>query len=996
MGYTRFHFLICFSGLSLLFSSIPASGQVVTATVYGAVLDQSGAVISGARIKATNAGTNATSAAATNEAGEFTIATLQAGVYSFAIEAAGFKALRRSGVNLASGERIRLNFTLEVGAVSERLEVTGETPLLNTVNAEQRSNVEEIRITELPIVRRDWTNLLGLSTGVQTTGGAVRLNGLAPASFRLTVDGTDATQDTEQPSFTMSGNFNFIKGVSTEAIAEVNLAKGIASAEIANTMSGNVNIHTKSGSNDLHGSLFHLHQNENLNSREQFLRNKPSLVYNQFGGSLGGPVVRNRLFFFGVYEGYRQRGFSTLSAPVPTKEFRDRVLARSPIYAKTFGVFPLPNQSYPPGATTGGFIGAGTQSSNDNHAVARMDWHAAGNTIVTGRYTRSRPDRINPRVVEVNSRSWIGTIEQGTLNVTRASSGWTSESRFGVNYNLVPRLDNIYTLYEQDNAFNGITGLGFSLDGETLTREGYSYSIEQIFGTTRGRHSLKMGGIFLQTAGKRANTEIPILTFANEADLIANIPSRGRVTIGIDEFKASTKTIGFFLQDDFKFSQNLVLNLGVRWDYYTVPKERDGRLFNRAQPFGTGSYLPPDEIWKADWNNFSPRIGFAYSLQESKTVIRGGAGIFHNPRTLFGGPVDLVRNSLVEPFRVEFSRQDAVNNAVFRWPVSNDAVRRFVRGPGGLIGDTAINNDFPYPLSYQWTLTVQRTLAGGFVLETGYVGTRGLNMMMVRFWNPPDRLTGVRPYAGFTEFRYRDAGEHTHFHSWQTTLRRRYSSGFLFNINYTFANSTSYTDQADLLLPGSVQDIHNVRADKGPPNEDVRHRFVSDFIYELPFARSSTSRVLKNVAAGWQAAGILNAQTGQPFTITQPSGLQSSRPDYIGGPALLDNPTETLLHINRAALGLVPLAPASGLPVRPGNIGRNALRQVGFWTMDVSFSKRFFVTERINLKFGVDLLNAFNHTNLSSLVTNINSGTFGRYQGTRGSRAVQLEMRLAF
>jgi hypothetical protein len=193
-----------------------------------------------------------------------------------------------------------------------------------------------------------------------------------------------------------------------------------------------------------------------------------------------------------------------------------------------------------------------------------------------------------------------------------------------------------------------------------------------------------------------------------------------------------------------------------------------------------------------------------------------------------------------------------------------------------------------------------------------------------------------------------------------------------------------------------VQDIHNVRADKGPPNEDVRHRFVSDFIYELPFARSSTSRVLKNVAAGWQAAGILNAQTGQPFTITQPSGLQSSRPDYIGGPALLDNPTETLLHINRAALGLVPLAPASGLPVRPGNIGRNALRQVGFWTMDVSFSKRFFVTERINLKFGVDLLNAFNHTNLSSLVTNINSGTFGRYQGTRGSRAVQLEMRLAF
>lgn len=500
----------------------------------------------------------------------------------------------------------------------------------------------------------------------------------------------------------------------------------------------------------------------------------------------------------------------------------------------------------------------------------------------------------------------------------------------------------------------------------------------------------------MQTAGMRANTEIPVLTYASEADLIANIPSRGRVTIGIDEFKVVTETIGLFFQDDFKFSQRLVLNMGVRWDYYTVPNERDGRLFNRAQPFGTGPYLPPDQIWQADWNNFSPRIGFAYSLHDAQTVLRGGAGIFHNPRTLFGGPVDLVRNSLEEPFRVEFSRQDAVNHAVYRWPVSNDAVRRFVRGPGGLIGDTAINPDFPYPFSYQWTLTLQRSLPVGFILETGYLGTRGLNLMMVRFWNPPDRITGVRPYPGFTEFRYRDAGEHTHYHSWQTTLRKRFAQGFLFNVNYTFASSTSYTDQADLLLPGSVQDIHNVRADKGPPAGDVRHRVVADFIYELPFARSRSRGVLRNLFSGWQAAGILTAETGQPVNLTQPSGLQSSRPDYIGGPPLLSDPTKTLLHINRAAFAPVPLAPTSGLPIRPGNVGRHALRQVGLWNLDLSLSKRFWLGDRMRLQFGADLLNAFNHTNLTSLQTNITTGTFGRYLGTRGARVVQLEGRLSF
>src|SRR5262249_24876527 len=179
---------------------------------------------------------------------------------------------------------------LEIGLLTETIEVKGESLLINTANSEQRSNLDVIRVQDLPTTRRDWTNLLNLTTGAQVSGGSVRLNGLAPSSFRLTGDGTDANQDNELPSFSMSGSFNYIKSVSTEAIAEVNIAKGIASAEIANTMSGNVNIITKSGTNNFRGSVFWLNNVEDLNARNQFLTTKPGLVYNQFGGSFGGPI----------------------------------------------------------------------------------------------------------------------------------------------------------------------------------------------------------------------------------------------------------------------------------------------------------------------------------------------------------------------------------------------------------------------------------------------------------------------------------------------------------------------------------------------------------------------------------------------------------------------------------------------------------------------------------------------------------------------------------
>ena len=978
-----------------------AVAQVVTATLYGTVVDPNGASIPAARVTMVNVDRGSTLIREADGAGEVSFPSLPIGEYTITVEAKGFKTLKRTGINLSAGQDLRMTLSMDIGQLSETVEVKSETPLVNTVNAEQRSNLEGARIQELPVSRRDWTNLLNLSPGAQVGGTSVRMNGLPPSSLRITVDGTDATQDNEQPSFAMSGGFNFIKGVSTEAIAEVNVAKGIASAEIANTMSGNVNIITKSGTNNFHGTLFWLNNVENLNARNQFLRTKPGLTFNQYGGSLGGPIIRNRIFFFGAYEGYRLRGFQALNGQVPTPEFKARIGAVTRIYDKMFSVFPTPNQPYNPSAITGTWIGAGTEQGRDDHATIRGDYNITSSTILSTRYTRARPFRLTPNVVAANFRTWDGAVEQGTANITHARPTWTYETRFGVNYNRVPRLDHYYDLTAADPSYTGITGLGFSTGGELNAREGYTWSIEESIAKQLGRHSIKFGGIFLQQHARRTNVESPQVNFGSESAMLTNIPNAVQVTLGLREFDLRTNTLGFFVQDDFKISQRLVINMGLRWDYFSVPKERDGRLFNRAQPFGTGPYLPGDAIYKPDTNNFAPRIGFAYTLDKTgKTVLRGGAGMFYSPIPLFAGPVDLIRDDLQTPFRVNVSRTDVLASGdVFRWPVSNDTVRQYVRRQPSLIGDTALNTDFPNPFSYQWTLGIQHELPGAIVIDTAYVGTRGVHLQLVRFWNQVDRITGIRPVPGFTEFRYRDAGESTFYSAWQTSVRKRFSAGLSLGLAYTYASAYSYTGQADLLLPTAVQDAFNIRADKGPPDDFVRHNFATDFVYELPFARAGggNSLLVRNLAGGWQVSGIFTARSGNPVNITQSTAFQGSRADYLGGSnCQFEDYTATLRYLNRSCFAPVTIGAQSGVPVRPGNIGRNAIFAPGFWNLDLSTAKRFFITERFEGKIEAQMLNALNHTNLSGLQGNIINSAFGLFTSTRGARVIQMNLRLMF
>lgn len=996
MPLPKFSRRLTFAVAALLLCATMIRAQVTTATIYGNVTDASGAQVAGATVSVLNRQTGSTQSATTDDTGEFTFNFLPVGAYDITITAGGFKEQAQPNVELAGGQRVRLSYALEVGEVTEKVTVTSETPIINAVNAEQLISHDTTEVREMPLARRDWTNLLNVGTGVEVRGSGggsgVSLNGLPAGGFSLTVDGTQASASAEETSLSSFGNFNLIKVVSLEAISEINVNKGIIPAEYANTLSGNVGLITKSGTNEYHGSLFHNYQGRVLNARNQFLATRPNEVFNQFGGSFGGPVIKNKLFFFGVYEGYRQRRFVAINSDVPTSEFRARTVAAVPAYRQFFDTLPLPNQPYAPNAQTGVFIGASSSQANDDHLVFRVDYNFNDTNRINSRYTRGRPDSLTPRVSPVNSRTFTGLDDSFTTSYFRTGAAFSAETRFGFNRNDVTRLDEIYNL-----GVAGIDGLNFTNNGgEILASRGKGYSIEEIFALNRGRHSIKFGGIFQYQTQTRENAETPLIRFNNEAELVANDPNRLQVTFGLRPYEIRYWNNGYFVQDDFKIRPNLVINLGLRYDFFSVPSEKDDRLFNRQEPFGLGPLIPTsDNIYTPDRNNLAPRVGFAWTVDESgRTVVRSGFGVFYT-RSPLRNILEVVRNAIDEPFRVVYSRAEAQALGL-RYPVTNAGVLPLARNPNAPWTGATINPAFPTPYSMQWLLSASRQLTNTLAVDTAYVGTRGVKLLYNRQINTVNRVTGARAFAGFGEFRHFDTSESTSYHAWQTNAQKRFSDGFLVNANYTWSRSISFGG-GDLTTLDAPQDPNNLGLERGPSPFDITHRFATDFLYELPFARwFSTDELGKRLLfGGWQASGIFRAETGPPFTIATPSSIIGQRVDYSGGPVYLDTPNR-LAYVNRAAFAQVPIIQASGASARPGTLGRNALRLPGFWNLDLTLAKNFALTETVRLQLRGDLFNAFNHTNFSSVNTTITSGNFGNFTATRGARVVQLNLRFVF
>ena len=1018
--------------LASLFFAVPVIAQVTTATLYGIVRDSSGSMLPGATVTLVHEETGVSRVVMTDGTGEFAATALPVGPYTLKIELQGFKTHETRGVALAAGQIARQSYTLEVGRLAETVVVEGTTPLLKTASSEQMETIGAIQVAELPLARRNVTGLLRLAPGVDPTGGprGVRFNGVGKHGAGITVDGTDANSIPEGRGISQYGGENYIDIMSIEAVQEVQLAKGVLAAEYGGVVGGQVNLISKSGSNRFRGSLFENYQGEELNARDIFLsasQPKPSVKFNQFGGSLGGPIFRNKSFFFGTYEGYREDAGVRVTATVPTQQLRSDLLAALPFPETTIVLDTLPLPTEIRNADVGLFVGTGNRRRTENHVLAKADTWLVTGGLLSVTYTRMRPFSRIPRanLGGANDREFRHRQDRIASNFVLTRSKWVSETRVGFNRSDMERVDLFFEVRdpkrEETNLWGrrmgqiNISGLFSTPSTEVWDMNGTAYTLDQKLSRSAGRHLMKLGVRWARQTGSRSNPENPVFRFANKADALANIPTEVRPTFGAPPHTSHLDEIGGFVQDDWRVGGRLVLNLGVRYDYYATVKLRPTtdipvQIVNLApaadfRKMDFGPPLDPLKPYNPDgWVNLGPRVGFAWTVDGSReSVIRGGVGVLYSPQM----PAVVRQGAAhpVVPFRTSWNRTEALAKDL-HWPSYNDDLRSIVErdAAGKPFFFSLIDPHLQNPYTIQTMLNYQRGLGRTLMAEAGYVRVDGREFLLQRLFSLAiDRATGARPNPalGAPGGYYVDNGQTSEYNALQTSLRKRFSRHHSFDVHYTLSKGRA-TQGGDVgaYYQGDfedfTQDFFNPEADRGPTVSDARHRLTTDVVVELPWFRNRGPAWIRQVLGGWEVSGIFSARSGERLLITQSSGIPNSRPDYAGGDPVLANWRETRQYLNPASFALVPTSPLTRATLRPGTVAPDQVRGPATYVLDATIGKTFSLGGERHLQVRADMFNALNRVNYSGPTTEITSAFFGLIRSAGAPRTMQLGARLTF
>ena len=1014
---------------SFLWSQRLGWPQANTATLYGTVVDPSGAAVPNATVVLTQPGTGATTTKITGASGDFGFTFIPAGTYTLQITAQGFTKYVNKGVLLSAGQQIQQSYKLDLGSSTETVTVEGGTPLINTVSAQQLHSYSLTEARELPLQNRNFSGLLKVNAGVVPSqgnnGSGVDMNGVGRNGTVYSLDGTSASGNSGGNDPGVYQGSNLVDVMSVEGIDEVNSVKGVIPAEYANVIGGQVNLISRSGTNSWHGSLFENNQNSALNARFQRAATKPHLTLNQFGGSLGGPIRKNKIFLFGDYEGYRDSEAQFVQGNVPTPSVRNQLLTAVPAYQLALQAFPLPNAPFAAGATVGSYSGLASLIRNDNHFDAKGDVLLTDNGRLSISYSHGVPYQQTPRYYVNDPQTYSNTLDRGNLSYITGGGQWTSETRFGYNRTIQDRLDQFFNLIDPNNPNEATpygrrlpdlqTNLGWSGPPAEINHSGGPFwQIEEKFARYVGKHAFKIGGDYRRSVGTRNNPQIPDYLYSGLADLLANRPSQVSATFGSGLYSGRMYDFGAFIQDDWRVSSKLTLNLGFRYDYYSnfVAKGEGGTpqagLYNPGflsmdGRFTVGNFRSPFSPYDDDAKNFGPRFGFAYSPDNGKTSIRGGGGfMFSNimPENFW----NVVSSAPNIPYRAIFSRADITNFGI-TYPNFNDTffnlAQQQIKNSNATNVAAIFNTHLQNPYTIQYTVSVQRQLSNSMLFESAGVGTRGVKFIMWRNANTVNRITGLRPNSNLGQPYYMDNSQSSTYYGWQNTLKKRFSSRVSFDVNYTWSKSIA-NGGGDI---GSYyqgensarnQDFFNLRADRGPTPFDITHYFNSNVVYQTPTLRSWGKPWLSHILGDWQVSGIFRANTGLPVVVTQTSSTPSQRANYVGGPALLPNYQQTLNYLNPKAFQLIPVVSASGAPITPGTAGPGIVRNPGLWNLDFSFAKNFTLMEKVKLQIRTDMFNSLNHTNLTGLRTSINDPFFGQLLNTTGARIIQLNARLSF
>ena len=984
----------------LLLLAVPLAAQVDHASLNGSVTDASGALIQGANVQAVSSATGFRRQAATGADGTYQIPGLPIGAYAVTVSKQGFKSADFKAVDLSVGQPRTLDARLDVGSTTESVEVSAELETLNRTNAEVGGLVEPSQIKEIPVDGRNWASLMLLVPGAVNYGNAgqraIQFDGHSLDDSNFVFDGIDASGVQEQ---TQKADARL--NISLDSIAEFRVSTSNYTAETGAAGGAQVSVVSKTGTNEYHGSAFYDVRSDKLDARSPFDGSTlPPFSMNQFGASFGGAIVKNKLFFYGNYEGIRQSlGQTFYQNLVPNAAFRAQVIATSPQLA------PLVN-AYRPGMTTHDSISdyvtdVATNTVQEDSGMFRLDYHINDKNSAYARYNIDQAYIDNPSDA-LGDHAVVNLIPTNVvLQFQHIFSATTvDEAKFGINranyhnwgYGTAPASVSV----------TAASGLGFdslsstSLDTEVGTTFNYLNNLTMV----HGRHTLKAGveirRIRLNNSGNTLTTQSVSFNsptdFVNDAALSASW-LQGEGVVG----NRRTFAMGYF-QDDFKATRDLTLNLGLRYEYYSVAHE----ILNRSAVVdinGCGGYCPKGTpYYDPNPRDLGPRVGLAWAPQAlgGKTTIRTGFGIYYggNQNDDFSDPAE----SAVP--RYSWTSSNTPNLSYPLTPFLNPAL--------ALYSPKAIDRHRK-DLSYNnYDFVIQREMGQGFVAQVGYVGSEGHHLFDKYTVNLINPATGKAPLPAFSSFGLKANDGNNNFNAMQASVHRLFAHGLLLQANYMWSHGiTDASDGSGTSV--SFQDMACRACDRSSSDIDVRHTLMIDGVWQLPFGvgqRLFSDGAASKVFGGWSLSGMAGAHTGRPVNITVtrkaaalPDGNTSGqRPNYVAGQSIYAaNQSIPTVWFNPAAFS----TPANGTW---GNLGRYDGRGPGNYEIDAGLQKRFHVTERMALSFRASAFNVLNNPQWSNPSGNSSSSSFGKITsilntgatGTGAPRRIEFMLRAEF
>ncbi len=1055
----------------LVLSLFPAVlwGADPTGTIAGNISDPSGAAIVGAKVVATNINTGLTRDTTTATDGGYLFPLLPVGFYSVSVEAPGFERYEQRGIEVKTDQSSTVPVSLKIGSSSQAVTVQANAEMVQTQSGALSQVISRQNIVELPLNGRNAATLILLTPGTADTTTA-NFSGNQCTTQSTSYPGAQAVSAngarTDMVNYNLDGGSNEDPYTNTnnpfpnpDALEEFSVQTNSYSAEYGRGSGAIVNVVTKSGTNEFHGSAFDFIRNGDLNARNFFASSADQLKRNQFGGSIGGPIIKNKLFFFGSYQGTQSRDVSYgNSATVPTTaelggDFSS--IGRQLVNPFTGAAFPnnqIPTSDFapasvkilsllPPPSPSGVVYYALPDNEHENQFLTRADYDLNKHRIY-GRYFYSR----------YGKDAVIGSTDILTSN--RGFDLFDQGAAIGDTYTITPNLLNSLIFSYNRNNGTVTSGAPFSLaslgipiasttppeldisvsgyfaisSGHPTKVNRHDYHLSDSVHWVVGSHELAFGGDYLKEDIDLINTfrQNGSFTFSSTnysgnalSDFMLGYAQK--FIQGGGEFAERRANLGgMFVQDNYRATRDLVLNLGLRWDPFVPYSDQLGRTecFVPGQqsqkfPNAPNGYLfagdpnCPAGGFKSNWLLLAPRVGFAYNVGgQGKTTIRGGWGIFYQPPF-----VEAFNNMVDSP---PWSPQYQFIGTPFMNPYQGTA-NPFPAQFAPFIPPHNVAFPIPLPLavSYQpnwhpseimnWNLTLERQLASNVLLRVGYVASKGTHLSYNTDVNAPlpspaatqDNEQARRPYQQFQQLTQDQSNANSSYNSLQVQVDKRFSHGVTISGNYTWSKSIDEVSYQTDLCGINIINPYDIRAYRGPSDFNVPHRFVLNYLWQLPSPRQG---VAKAVLGGWQSSAIVTWQKGFPLNITSGGDYSYSLPEVGNDQAQVISPPQYTQGSTSAKLAQWFTTSSFGAPAPNsfGNAGRNILIGPGTFNIDFAAHKVFKISERMNLQFRAEFFNFLNHPQFNNPDTGLADSTFGQITTARDPRIVQGALKLVF